>query len=105
MPHLFKLRALHSFVDVQKIATDSEGDASGAVVSVSKGDIIHRGEEVADKLIDSGLVEEILDPIDQMVQTAHDLGDVAFVTDNQEVTAACAEAGVGCAPTGNKGKK
>ena len=104
MAHLFKLRALSSFVDVQKIATDKDGDAPGSVVSVSKGDIIHRGEEVAERLIDAGLVEEILSPIDQMVQTAHDLGDVAFVTDNAEVTAACAEAGVGCVPTG-KGKK
>ena len=71
---------------------------------IGKGDIIERGEEIADRWIDAGRVEEILSPIDQMVQIAHDIGGIAFVTDNAEVASACAEAGVGCVPTG-KGKK
>ena len=91
---LIKLRALEGFVDT----------GQRTPVSIGKGDIIERGEEVAERWIEAGRVEEILSPIDQMVQTAHDIGGIAFVTDNAEVTAACSEAGVGCVPTG-KGKK
>ena len=91
---LIKLRVLDGFVDAGNLTP----------VSLSKGDIIERDEEIADRWIDAGRVEEILSPIDQMVQIAHDIGGVAFVTDNAEVASACAEAGVGCVPTG-KGKK
>ena len=98
---LIKLRALKGFVDAGHGAKDG---GPGSPVSIGQGDIIERGEEVADRWIESGLVEEILSPVDQMVQIAHDIGGVAFVTDNAEVASACAEAGVGCVPTG-KGKK
>ena len=90
-PELYSLRALQSFVDV----------GNGVPVSVSKGNIIRRGEAVATRFVNDGLCEEILDPIHQMVKTAADIGGVAFVTSNPDVTAACAHYQVGCTAPGH----
>ena len=98
--NLIKLRALQGFVDAGQGAKDG---GPGVPVSIVRGDILERSEEVAERWIESGLVVEVLSPIDQMVQTAHDIGGIAFVSDNEDLAAACAQAGITCLPT--KGKK
>ena len=87
---LYTLRVLHSFVDT----------GYGTPVSLKRGDIIKRSEEVATRFVEGGLAEEVLDPIHQMVSTAAEIGGVAFVTSNAEVTAACAHYQVGCTNPG-----
>ena len=90
---LYKLRALRSFIDF----------GHGTPVSIGKGTIFQRDEETALKFIEGHLVEQVFDGLEMMVKTAHDVGGIAFVTDNPEVIGLCEAYGVG--HTSGSGKK
>ena len=79
---LYTLRANRSFVDYS---------TGGSPISVSRGSLIQRTEEEAERL--NSLVELVLSDIEQMVMTARD-EHVAFVTSNPDVVEVCKEFGV-----------
>ena len=74
------LRILKSFVE----------GSTGAMVSLSRGDIVKRSRKVALEWIEAGLAEEVLSSMESMVATAKDL-HVGLITNNKQVIKLCKE--------------